>query len=419
MNTMNRYIHILSLYLVWYFYHKENFSFDNIIHDIKSIPNDIGRLFKSHPLNSQNNILGGTNHPIIMVPGLGGSILESQWDFSFDIEYIQCEEKSTKYQQIWPTVYSAIPIENECWYRLMKTTISSDGTIVSNTNVRPRQGLDGIAILDAVQIAFLNIPIYKYFQPMVDDLKSKGYNQLYGYPYDFRTITNPVAILNFVNGMKVLIEQAYNTSGGQKVNLITHSLGCITSTYFLNKMSSSWKNKYINLFLPIAPPFLGSTGALESILTGKTEGIPTSKQFIRGLEREMGGVIWMVNNSKWGSDEVIPGGIKNALIQSGNDKAANLIYGRLEDMWNVVFNNPGVPVHIFYGSNNKTALKLEYKYGYDGNPSITFGLGDGTVDVRSLTAAIDVFGWKNTIQTEIPNATHMSILSDQRLFSYF
>lgn len=425
---MNKFIYIaliiISLYLVWYFYNRENFSFNGIFHDvekdIKSIPNDIGRLFhKSNPITSGSNILGGTNHPIIMVPGLGGSVLTATWDFSFDFEYIQCQEKSTTYQQIWPTVYSAIPIENECWYRLMKTSIDADGQIVSNTNVRPRQGLDGIAVLDAVQIGFLDIPLYKYFQPMIDNLRAKGYNQLYGYPYDFRTITNTVAILNFVNGMKALVQEAYNKSGGQKVNLITHSLGCIVSSYFLNKMTSSWKNKYINLFIPIAGPWLGSTGALESILTGLNEGIPVTDRFIRGLEKNMGGVIWMVNNSKWGDVEVIPGGIENALIQSGNNKAAKLIKGRLNDLWNVVFNDPEVPVHIFYGSNNRTTLKLEYKDGYDGIPTITYGLGDGTVDKRSLTAAIDVFGWKNVIQTELEGDSHMSILSDSRLFSYF
>ena len=259
---------------------------------------------------------------------------------------------------------------------------------------------------------------------MVDDLKSKGYNQLYGYPYDFRTITNPVAILNFVNGMKSLTEKAYNTAGGQKVNLITHSLGCITSTYFLNKMSSSWKSKYINIFIPLAPPMGGAAGALESVLTGNNESIPITNQFIRGLEREMGGVLWMINNTRvWSGttsqDQVIEGGVESALIQSGNDRAAKLVGGRLKDMWEVIYSNPGVPVHIFYGSNNKTILKLNYPFGYNGQPQITYdGNGDGTVPQRSLTAAVDIFGWKAT-QTEIQNATHMSILSSNELFSYF
>lgn len=428
---MNKFIYIgfilISLYLLWYFYRRESFSFSGLLHDaehdIKNIPNDIGRFFNKS-VSSSSNILGGTNHPIIMVPGLGGSILEGQWDFSFSFEYIQCQEKSTTYQQIWPTVYSAIPIENECWYRLMKTSIDSSGEIVSNANVRAKAGLDGIAVLDSVQIGFLNIPLYKYFQPMVDDLRSKGYNQLYGYPYDFRTITNTVAILNFVNGMKSLIEQAYNTSGGQKVNLITHSLGCIVSSYFLNKMSSSWKNKYINLFCPIAPPFGGAAGALESVLTGQTEGIPVTEHFIRGLEREMGGVIFMINNTRvWSGttsqDQVIEGGVESALIQSGNDRAAKLVGGRLKDMWEVVYSYVNVPVHIFYGSANSTILKLNYPFGYNQTPEITYDqMGDGTVPSRSLTAAVDIFGWKAE-QTEISGATHMSILSDVRLFAYF
>lgn len=420
---MNKFVYIaliaISFCLLYLLYSKENFSFRSLERDVENIPHDIKRLFvKSTPIQSGSNILGGTNHPIIMVPGLGGSILEAQWNFNFSFEYIMCQERSDTYQQIWPTVYSAIPVENECWYRLMKTKIDSEGIIVSNANVRVLPNLSGITVLDSVQIGFLDIPIYKYFQPIVDNLRSKGYNNLYGYPYDFRTITNPVAILNFVNGMKKLVENAYNNAGNKKVNLITHSLGCIVTSYFLNKMTSSWKNKYINLFVPIAPPFLGSTGALESVLTGNTESIPITNQFIRGLERTMGGVLFMINNSKFGV-EVIPGGIENALIQSGNDKAAKLYTGHLADLWNVVFNDVDVPVHIFYGSDNRTILKLEYKYGFDGSPTITYGLGDGTVDKESLTAAINVFGWKNVIQTELSGDTHMSILSDTRLFSYF
>lgn len=416
---------LISLYVLWYFYNKERFSFVDIIHDIKSIPNDIGRLFhKSNPITSGSNILGGTNNPIIMVPGLGGSILEARWQFSFDFEYIQCQQRSTTYQQIWPTVYSAIPIENECWYRLMKTTIDNQGEIVSNTNVRPKAGLDGIAVLDAVQIGFLDIPLYKYFQPMIDNLRSKGYNQLYGYPYDFRTITNTVAILNFVNGMKSLVEQSYDKSGGQKVNLITHSLGCIVSTYFLNKMTSSWKNKYINLFCPIAGPWGGASSALEAVLTGSTQGIPVSKQFMRSLEREMGAIIWMLNNTRvWSGttsqDQVIEGGVESALIQSGNDRAAKLVGGRLKDMWETIYSDPGVPVHIFYGSGNSTILKLNYPFGFDGNPEIIYdNNGDQTVPSRSLTAAVDIFGWKAE-QTELSGETHMSILSSDRLFNYF
>lgn len=409
------------VYILLRLYRKENFSFGNLFNTAKNdLKNDYNLAKNYISGNSQKSILGGTDHPVIMIPGLGGSILEATWDFSFSFEYIECQEKSTTYQQIWPTVYSAIPIENECWYRLMKTTVNPQGDIVSNAYVRPRQGLAGIAVLDSIEVGFLDIPLYNYFETMVLQLQSLNYKFLYGYPYDFRTITNEVAILNFVNGMKSLVMKAYNVSGGKKVNLISHSLGCICTTYFLNSMTLGWKTKYINIFVPIAPPFLGSSGALEALLTGNTENIPITDRFIRGLEKNMGAIIWMINNSKWTGGEVIPGGIQNALIQSGNNNAEKLVSGRLEDMWITVYKDPGVPVHVFHGSNNQTILKLEYKDGYNNQPDITYeNLGDGTVNGISLTAAVDVFKWKNTVQTELSGDSHMGILSDPRLFSYF
>ena len=285
------------LYILWRLYRRENFSFNSLWSDAKNdLRNDYNLAKNYISGNSSNSILSGTDHPVIMIPGLGGSVLMAQWDFSFSFEYIECQEKSTTYQQIWPTVYSAIPIENECWYRLMKTTINDQGEIVSNTLVKPKSGLSGITVLDSIQVGFLNIPLYNYFTTMVQQLQSLGFKYLYGYPYDFRTITNEVAILNFVNGMKNLVEQAYNTSGGKKVNLISHSLGCVCTTYFLNSMTSSWKSIYINIFVPIAGPWGGASGALEALLTGSTQGLPITEHFIRGLEKNMAGVIWMINN---------------------------------------------------------------------------------------------------------------------------
>lgn len=85
------------------------------------------------------------------------------------------------------------------------------------------------------------------------------------------------------------------------------------------------------------------------------------------------------------------------------------------------FTPPGVEVHCIYGTNVGTVEKLIYKSDdLKSNPKLIEGLGDGTVNSRSLEACKFWTGLQtqNVYTLELPDRDHMAILSDRIVVKY-
>jgi len=77
-------------------------------------------------------------------------------------------------------------------------------------------------------------------------------------------------------GLRTKLETAYKTSGGKKVNLISHSMGGLLVRCFMS-MNPDVFTKYVNKWICIACPFQGAPGCInDSLLTGL--------QFVYGFE---------------------------------------------------------------------------------------------------------------------------------------
>ena len=361
--------------------------------------------------------------PVVLIPGLGGSILEAKWDISFSWYRFFCQREEEHWTQIWPSAFSAIPLENTCWANLIKT--ETDGTNINSSkgvDVRAKDfgGLSGINILDEVDLYLLNIPIVKYFEETTQKLKELGYDQLYGAPYDFRLIINRNYLDNYLLRLKRLIKEAWRKSGGEKVTLMSHSLGGPLTSYFINCQPKSWKDKYLKKFIAISGPFGGATQALASCLTGETEGIPVSKAFMKKLEKTYGGVIWMINEpNTWRNISMINGQgtnyIPQILAESGSPETGDLWINRALPIWRKTIENPNIETHLVYGSEVSTLFSLDYLDLNFDNPQYTFeNRGDGTVPGISLESPVNVHGWDIASVNSLPGATHLGILNDKR-----
>lgn len=360
--------------------------------------------------------------PVILIPGLGGSILEAKWDIK-DSPRFYCQTKETDWAQIWPSIFSAIPFENICWANLIKT--ETDGNhIKSSKGVQTRAkdfgGLKGINILDQVDLYLLNVPIVKYFEETSKKLKSLGYNNLYGAPYDFRLILDQDYLKNYNIRLKKLIEEAWDKSGKRKVTLISHSLGGPVTSYFINSHTKAWKDKYLKKFIAISGPFGGATESLSACLTGETAGIPVSKLFMKKLERDYAGVIWMLNEpNTWRDIPIINGKgtnyIPKAMEEAGTPLSGKLWENRALSVWPQTLRNPGLEMHLVYGTKVKTLFSLNYPNLDFKNPSYTYeNEGDGTVPGISLESPIYTHGWNVTSVHKLSGATHLGILNDKR-----
>lgn len=355
---------------------------------------------------------------VVLIPGLGGSILEAKWDLSFDLERFYCQTKEDHWTQIWPSAFAAVPVENECWKHLIEVGPNFENTKGVEIQAKDWGGLKGINILDEVDLYLLKIPIVKYFEETSKRLKSLGYN-VYGAPYDFRRILEPGYLRNFVSRLEQLIEEA-----GGKVTLISHSLGGPTTTYFLNQQSTKWKKDHIKKFIGLSSPMGGATQALSACLTGLTEGIPVTEAFMKSIEKHYAGILWMINEPKtWRDLPVINGhgssAIPKFLTLSGEKHTADLWNGYIRDIWSKTVIDPGVEVHLVHGSNVKTLFSLQYPQNGDNydfrHPFKGYEYeGDGTVPGISLNSPIDIHHWKVKGNTSLPGATHLGILNDKR-----
>ena len=61
----------------------------------------------------------------------------------------------------------------------------------------------------------------------------------------------------------------HNSSGGEKVTIVAHSMGGIVSLYFLNEaVTQEWKDQYINAWVTLSGAWSGGNSGLSGVITG-------------------------------------------------------------------------------------------------------------------------------------------------------
>jgi pimeloyl-ACP methyl ester carboxylesterase len=351
---------------------------------------------------------------VIIVPGLGGSMLDATWNFPKSaLPAKWCSMAGS--EQIWPSLYSVT--DQTCWGHEFGTTISSNGYISSNSDVSPVGWgtLAGISTLLSLDIGFMDVPVQNYFKDVISTLYSAGYTDVVGAPYDFRIISNEDALNSFYQALDGLVTETQETSG---VVLMGHSLGCALIAGYLSQASQTSIDR-ITKFVAIAGPFAGAPKALESVVSGSQIGVPlTSDQFMNSIEKTLGGVIAMIpitTTGVWTDAELVvdPGSqqanILTTLGLSRNQGAAQAYLALKSKFWKSVVVKPRVPTTLIHGDQLPTVGKLDYSTSYT-KPVITYVEGDGTVPMASLQAP-QTYGWETTTHI-VPKGDHFKILMD-------
>lgn len=74
--------------------------------------------------------------------------------------------------------------------------------------------------------------------------------------------------------MKALIEDTYIRNNKSSVALLSHSLGCPYTHFFLSKMTQEWKDTYIKVWITIAGAWAGSAKLMRVYASGSNLGFP-------------------------------------------------------------------------------------------------------------------------------------------------
>ncbi|XP_071957989.1 lysosomal phospholipase A and acyltransferase-like [Antedon mediterranea] len=368
-------------------------------------------------------------YPVILLPGDGGSQLKATLNKS-EAPHFYCREHTTSFF-IWLDVGEFIPPFINCFVENIRLVYD----IKTRTSSPPK----GVKITVP---GFGNTSTVEWFDPshesftmyyvgLVDALVAKGYTRnvsVRGAPFDFRLAPNEAG--DFFKKLVALIEETYQMNGNTKVVLVSHSLGCVYTLFFLNHQDQAWKDKFIQSWAPIASPLGGATKILRLYVSGDNFGVWAVDSIKARMAQRTypSSAILAPVQSLWDKDEVIistPTRNYTAYDyhQLYNDIKFPIGYELWKDTKPLIsaMEPPGVPVFSVHGKDVPTEEHYTYDADFpDVQPTIKYGDGDGTVNMRSLKYLLK---WKNeqkqpVSEFEISGGEHLEILQNATLHNY-
>jgi lysophospholipase-3 len=290
---------------------------------------------------------------------------------------------------------SELLLKTSCWCDNIKLVYDEEKDLLSNnegveTRVPDFGGTSAFEELDP------GIPLHgsAVFRQMVEALVSAGLvrnETLRGAPYDFRYAPSSPVGAQFITDLQKLIEETA-VATGQRVSLVSHSMGCLQVLYLLNKQSQEWKDRYIEKWVPIAGPFGGSATEMRLHASGDNEKLPISHVTLREEQRSYETNFWLAPVPRWFGDQVLVSTpARNYTAQQYGEfftdigyPAGAKMYNRIAELTSAVA-APGVDVVCLYSLGVDTPLSFNYgDKGFDEWPQVTNGDGDGTVNSFSL-----------------------------------
>ncbi|XP_076325381.1 lysosomal phospholipase A and acyltransferase-like isoform X1 [Tachypleus tridentatus] len=369
--------------------------------------------------------------PIILVPGDGGSQIQAKLNKPETAHYY-CEKKTTEYFTLWLNLELLIPYVLHCWVDNMRLVYNNYTRTTTNS-----PGVDiiipGFGNTDTVEwLDPSHVSPSAYFTNIVEYVLPLGYTRgvnIQGAPYDFRKAPNEMQ--DYLKNVTNLLEDTYYKTGNKKVLLICHSLGCPVMLYMLNKQPQSWKDKHVKGLVSLGAPWGGVVKALKAFASGENLGVfVINPLIVRKEQRSCPSLAYLIPSDKfWSKNEILVfTAKKNYTVANYYEFFQDINFETGWEMWKDTRNltyemkPPGVEVHCLHGFNVSTIESFSYAEDEfpDGQPTITYGNGDGTVNLRSLLGCLR---WKMKQKHKVyhkvfMNVDHMSILHDPIVLEY-
>ena len=203
------------------------------------------------------------------------------------------------------------------------------------------------------------------------------------------------------------MERIYSTNGLRRVVLLTHSFGGImTHRFLVEYVTTEWRNKYVECWVPVAVPWAGSVESLYRFTTGLTSGKKVLDRtllanMIRSWESTVAtlpvpGVLSRYNGTarlivRVGHHEYTTNDVAEFVKLVAGVEASDRYLDKVRIPASL--RHPGVNVRVAVSSGIPTVEKFEFPVHRSGAeflsaiPKVTYGNGDGTVNEASLMAS--------------------------------
>ncbi|GFP98986.1 lecithin-cholesterol acyltransferase-like 1 [Phtheirospermum japonicum] len=380
-------------------------------------------------------------HPVILIPGSGGNQLEARLTEEYKPSSWWCDrwypvkKDPDGWFRLWFDPSVLFGPFTKCFNQRMMIYYDSDEDDYHNapgveTKVPYFGSTEALLYLDPHLKR-----ITSYMEPLVRALEQVGYvsgKNIFGAPYDFRyelaAQGHPSRVgSKFMSDLKNLIESASASNGGRPVILLSHSLGGLFTLQLLDRTPISWCQKFIKHFIALSVPWGGTVEQMSTFASGNTLGVPlVDPLLVREEQRRSPSNLWLLPsptvfrttqslvitpNASYSSSD-----IAEFLHDIGFSEGVHPYKTRILPMVESL-PAPRVPVTCVVGSGVKTPETLFYgECGFDMQPEVVYGDGDGTVNMISLLALRSVWEGRENQSVkviDVPGVSHTYILKDK------
>ena len=369
--------------------------------------------------------------PVILIPGIGGSIIVPKGH-----EYRRMFHTMVPNNR-WIHLYAFTQKEINQWKKDMGHDYLFDEYgkitgIVPHRHIVPLD-IGGTKGVRDIVPEFLWMPEKyqeiieelfhsRYFGYICDHLHKKGYKDhydLFGIPYDFRMILDPnIRHLMFQDMKKSIEEGCYNT--GKSAVIITHSLGGILLKWFLTtEVTHEWTKEHIKRWICISAPFGGSQSALKGATSGE-HYVPALRPYVKDeLQRITGIVMCLPNRLAFDPNQTLATIADHKVTIRDYDKFAEqgvIPFKLWKDLYEphlpIMEARVSVPTDIVIAKDVPT-LGAFYSKSWNDPPYSKFQCtGDGMVPSHSLQAFEKILDHKHVKEVTLPNTDHTLLLSN-------
>ncbi|KAJ6822783.1 lecithin-cholesterol acyltransferase-like 1 [Iris pallida] len=375
---------------------------------------------------------GSDVHPLVIIPGSGGNQLEARLSKEYKPSSLLCSPVGRKRRGYWfrlwfdpPSVL--VPPLTHCFAERMTLYYHRDIDDYRNapgveTRVPHFGSTEGLLYLDP------NLKhITEYMAKLVNSLEQIGYengHNLFGAPYDFRyglaAPGHPSEVgSKYLKDLQQLIEMASLSNGGKPVILLSHSLGGLFALQLLARATPAWRAKHIAHLITLSAPWGGTVQEMLTFASGYTLGIPLVDPLsVREEQRSSESNLWLLPSPElFGSKPLV---VTPSKSYSAKDMPQFLtaigfevgVYPYTTRLVPLVTTlpDPEVNVTCMVGCGVDTPERLVYgRGGFDEQPVMEYGDGDGTVNMVSLLWMESCMGAK---VVKLPGISHTTILKD-------
>ncbi|CAA6657697.1 unnamed protein product [Spirodela intermedia] len=369
-------------------------------------------------------------HPLVLVPGSVGSQLEARLTEGYRPSSLLCGR------------WARTRRDKEGWFRLWFDPALLRMTLLYSSELDDYRNAPGVETRVPHFGSTLGLlyrdphlkHITEYMATLVRSLEEIGYRDgenLFGAPYDFRyglaAEGHPSKVgAEYLRDLKGLVENATASNGGRPVILVSHSLGGLFVLQLLNRNPPSWRQRFVKHFVALSAPWGGAVRGMLTFASGYSVGIPgLDPLLVRDEQRSSESNLWLLPSPKvFGSSPLVITPERNFSATEVPEFLEEIGFpeGVLPYKTRILplverLPVPKVPVTNIIGTGVKTPERLVYgKEGFDRQPEVVYGDGDGTVNLASLLALASGWGratgqWLKVVN--ISHVCHRSILKDE------